>query len=380
MAELLIAAGVGEWRAVWIEDGEARELYVERGDTKPPGSRHLGRVLRVVPALDAAMVDIGDERSGFLPLREVPVGRKPEEGAQLVVEVRREAWQDKGPRLSAKLDDLSGPPSPLDPPAQLFPAPGLVSALRLRLAAAPERVTADDSAILGDLRRVFRDADIARRDPADWPADLDALFAAALAPSLALPQGGTVHFDEGRAATLIDVDTGTPLGGSSARAALATNRHAARLIAQELRRRQIGGSVVIDFVGLDRRDHREQVLRTLEAALADDPMKPRLHGWTRLGHLELTRPRRQRSLADAMLEPATRTMQPLALAHEALRRLLHEARANPAANWRLSASPAVEAALRGRAAAAVRALEERLGRRLTVVPTARPEGFDIAPD
>ena len=50
MAELLIAAGPGEWRAAWVEDGEARELYVERGDTKVAGSRHLGRIVQVVPA------------------------------------------------------------------------------------------------------------------------------------------------------------------------------------------------------------------------------------------------------------------------------------------------------------------------------------------
>src|SRR5215469_18855870 len=72
--DLLIAAGPGEWRAAWLEDGEARELYVERGDTKPPGSRHLGRIVRVVRALDAALIDIGDERPGFLPLRAVSSG------------------------------------------------------------------------------------------------------------------------------------------------------------------------------------------------------------------------------------------------------------------------------------------------------------------
>ena len=72
MAELLIAAGPGEWLAAWVENGEAVELYVERGDTKPPNSIHLGRVVRVLPALDAALVDIGDERPGFLPLRSVP--------------------------------------------------------------------------------------------------------------------------------------------------------------------------------------------------------------------------------------------------------------------------------------------------------------------
>ncbi len=67
--ELLISAGPGEWRAAWLEDGLAAELYVERGDTRPAGGIHLGRVVRRVAGLAAALVDIGDERPGFLPVR-----------------------------------------------------------------------------------------------------------------------------------------------------------------------------------------------------------------------------------------------------------------------------------------------------------------------
>ncbi|MFZ2005132.1 MAG: ribonuclease E/G, partial [Stellaceae bacterium] len=347
MAELLIAAGPGEWRAAWAENGEAVELYVERGDTKPPGSLHLGRVVQVVRALDAALVDIGDERPGFLPLRSIPAAVKAEEGARLVVAVRREAWADKAPRLTAK---ITNPPA-LSPgtasPAQLFPPPGLAAALALRLPEAPASIIADDAAVLAELRAAFPTADIARRDAADWPIDIDALLDVALSPSLALDGGGAVHIEETRAATLIDVDTGARASGSSARAALAANRAAARLIARELRRRNIGGGIVVDFVGLDRRDHREHVQRTLEAALANDPVTPQVLGWTRLGHLELLRPRRGRSLADAMLTPGSRQKHPVALAHEALHELAGEARANPAARWRLTVSPAVEAALKG---------------------------------
>ena len=56
--ELLIAAGPGEWRAAWVEAGAAVELYVERGDTRPPGSIHLGRAVRLVPGLEALLVDL----------------------------------------------------------------------------------------------------------------------------------------------------------------------------------------------------------------------------------------------------------------------------------------------------------------------------------
>jgi ribonuclease G len=377
-ADLLISAGPGEWRAAWVEEDAARELYVERGDTKPVGSRHLGRVVRVVPALDAALVDIGDARPGFLPLRDVAEGVKVEEGARIVVEVRREAWQDKAPRLTAKLAGGDAP-ALANPPAQLFPPPGLAAALALRLPGLPGRVITDDTAILAELRGVFREAEIGQRPAAEWPVDLEAAFEAVLSPSIALRGGGRVHIEETRAATLIDVDTGTPETGSAERAALAANRAAAALIAAQLRLRNIGGAVVIDFVGLDRRSVREQVRHALEAALAGDPAKPQLLGWTRLGHVELVRPRRGRSLADALLEPGSRAKQPLAVAHEALRRLQREARANPAANWRLSVPPGVAAALQGPAAAALRALETRLGRRIAIETAPGREGFDIAP-
>jgi ribonuclease G len=380
-ADLLIAVGPGEWRATWVEDDEAVELYVERGDTKTAGSRHLGRIVRIVSALDAALVDIGDERPGFLPLRDVPEGAKAEEGAWIIVEVRREAWQDKAPRLTAKIAEagLAEHAAHLDPPAQLVPAPGFAAALALRLPALPQRIMVDDAAPLAELRQAFLGVEIGHRAAADWPVDLDALFEAALSPSVALGQGGTVHFEETRTATMIDVDTGTPASGSAARVALAAGLAAARLIAKELRLRNIGGAVVIDFVGLDRRDHREQLRQALDAALARDPMKPQVLGWTRLGHIELIRPRRSRSLADAMLEPARRAKRPVAVAHEALRQVLREARANPAANWRLSVSREVEAALRGPAGAALHALELRLGRRLAIDATADGEGFDIRP-
>jgi Ribonuclease G/E len=81
-----------------------------------------------------------------------------------------------------------------------------------------------------------------------------------------------------------------------------------------------------------------------------------------------------------MLEPGSRVKRPIVLAHEAVRRVLREARANPAASWRLTASREVAAALRGPAAAALRSLEERLGRRITLTTRSGDSGsFDVSP-
>jgi Ribonuclease G/E len=278
------------------------------------------------------------------------------------------------PRL-ARLAD------PLDPPAQLDPAPGFAAALALRLPGEPQQILADDPAVLRELRDVFPSADIAHRISEEWPVDLDALFDAALAPSLALPGGGSLHIEETRAAVLIDVDSGTPEGGSAARTALRVNLAAAAAIARQLRLRGLGGGIVVDFVGLEGSRPRERVRQAMAGALNGDPAQPQVLGWTRLGHLELVRPRRFRPLSEAMLDPQGIGKNAVALAFEALRALHREARADPAANWRLAVSPAVAAAMHGPAAAALRALETRLGRRVAIAVEGPRDAhpFDIAP-
>jgi len=377
----LIAAGPGEWRAAWLEDGVAVELHVERGDGPPPGSIHLGRVVRRVGGLGAVLVDIGAERPGFLPLRQ-PL----DEGARVIVTVRREAQRGKGALLSRQIAESRRVPlaeraARYDPPAPLDPPPGLAAALALRLPGTPERIAADDVAVLPELRAAFADAEIVAQAPTDWPIDLDAAFTAALAPSLALPGGGSLHLEETQAAVLVDVDTGSGDGDSQQRSVLRTNLEAAAAIARQARLRQLGGGVIVDFAALEGRGPRARVLQATTAALVGDPAAPQVLGWTRLGHLEIVRPHRLRPLSEAMLDRPGPQKSAVALAFECLRAASREARAQPAANWRLLIAPAVAAALRGPAAAALRALESRLGRpfAIEIAPAADAHPFDIAP-
>lgn len=379
--ELLIAAGPGEWRAAWLEDGAPVEVQVERGDNPPAGSIHLGRVVRLLGGLAAALVDIGAPRPGYLPLRSAL-----EEGARIIVEVSREARRGKGAQLTTRIDIgrlawLAASARGLAPPAQLDPPPGFVAALASRLPGSPDRILIDDPAALPALRGAFPEADVAYGDASGWPLEIDALIDAALSPHIALPGGGSVHIAETEAAVLIDVDTGSAEEGSFERAALAANLAAAAVIARELRLRQLGGGIIVDFAALAGRGPRERLRQALSAALAGDPAQPQVLGWTRLGHLEIVRPRRRRSLADAMLDPRTGHKSAIALAFECLRAVARESRARPAANWRLAVAPAVAAALRGPAAAALRSMEDRLGRRLALEtgPDADRQPFDILP-
>jgi Ribonuclease G/E len=358
--ELTIAAGPGEWRAALLDDGAVVELYVERGLARRAGSMHLGRVVRVAKGLESAFVEIGDPRPGLAPRREGP---GLDEGARVLVEIRRGALPDKGARLTTRLTRTIADPG-LDPPAQLYPAPGFAAALSLALPGAPDRIVTDDPAIVPELSAAFPDAEIAR----DTTIDLDGEFAAALAPSLDLRGGGAVHIAETRAATMIDVDTGTPETGSAARNALAGNIEAATAIARHIRLRNLGGGIVIDFIGLEGKAPREQVRQALADALAPDPAKPQCLGWTRLGHVEIVRPYRAPSLAAQLADAA------LTHAFAALRAI---ARARPAAHWHLTVPPPVAAALRGPAGTAFAALETRLGRAIAITEDAAVDPFII---
>jgi Ribonuclease G/E len=233
--------------------------------------------------------------------------------------------------------------------------------------APPECVRVDEPAAIPQIRAAFPDAGVAHQPEAEWPVDLDAVFDRATQPAVALADGGAIHIEATLAAVLIDVDTGTPETGSLERAALAANLAAAAAIAREIRRRNLAGGIVIDFVGLDRPRLREQVRAALDAALDADPAHPRILGWTRLGHLELVRPRRGRALAEALLDPTgSAAKTPVTIAFEALRALRREARARPARGWRLRVAADVAAALTGPAADGRRALEAQLAHEIAI--------------
>ena len=383
--ELVIAAGPGEWRAALVEDGQPVELLVERGEGMEAGSLYLGRVFRLLPALGAALVDIGGERPAFLSHDDIaPRGRRLDEGERVVVEIRREAQGGKPPRLKLAVTaaGLGNRAAELDPPARLAPAANFSASLA-SVTGPIEHILVDDIAAVPELRAAFAGSDIAALPEAVERIDLDALFDRTLSPTVALEGGGVAHFEATRAAVLIDIDSGTPETGSPERTALAANLAAAAAVGREIRRRNLGGGIVVDFVGLDRPAARERVRAALAAALTPDPMQPQILGWTRLGHLELVRPRRRRPLAEAMLEPApdgAMRKTAVTVAYEALRRFAHEARLAPGSRWRLIVAPDVAAALSGPAAPAVGALEARLLRpiEIAIESARRRDHFEIA--
>jgi ribonuclease G len=416
--QLLISVGLGEWRAALLEHGVPVELYVERGDHGSVGSIYLGRVVRVLPALGAALVDIGGNRPAFLPNREVvPRGKQLHEGERVIVQIRREAQGGKAARATMKAPptvalrgssriEVEGAASPvshiagesserseaddcaadaeslarswreildqasqLDPPARLDPEASFAVSLGRSLRGALDEIFADDPAAVPEIRATFPGIATAHRPDTEWQTDLAAVFDEALADTLTLPGGGSLHFEATRAGMLIDVDTGTPETGSPERAGLTANLAAARTIARQLRLRNLGGGIIIDFVGLEGRSSRERVRAALAEAVASDPAAAQLLGWTRLGHFELVRPRRGRPLAEALLEPrpgGALVKTTVTVSHEALRALRRAARAQPGRQWRLIVAPDVAAALAGPMADVVRQAEERFARSIAI--------------
>ena len=169
-----------------------------------------------------------------------------------------------------------------------------------------------------------------------------------LASEVALPSGGRIAIETTRALTAIDVDSGAYAGGSDLEAtALRVDLEAAAEIARQIRLRNLGGIVAIDFIPLKEAANRERLVAALRAGLAHDAAPIRFFGYSALGLVELTRRRQGPPLAEILAEPcpacAGAGLLPKAatIAAAALRRGAAEARANPGRPLAISAASEV---------------------------------------
>ena len=113
---------------------------------------------------------------------------------------------------------------------------------------------------------------------------------AALQPKQWLASGGYVVIDQTEALTVVDVNTGKYTGSTNLEeTVLTTNVEAAEEIARQLRLRDIGGIIVIDFIDMELEENRRRIIEALEAAVQRDRTKAHIVGWTKLGLLEMTR-------------------------------------------------------------------------------------------
>ena len=155
----------------------------------------------------------------------------------------------------------------------------------------------------------------------------------ALSRRVELKSGGYLMIDQTEALTTIDVNTGGYVGSRNFDdTVFKTNLEAAQAIARQLRLRNLGGIIIVDFIDMDSAEHRNAVLEELRRAMARDRTRVTLNGFTALGLVEMTRKRTRESLAHVLCEPCptcagrgeVRTAH--TVCYDILREILREAR------------------------------------------------------
>lgn len=342
--------------AAYDAAGRMIDLFIDRLDRPSfEGGVYWARVQQILKDRNAAFVDLGGGRRGLLaaadvrpaPGKAVAIGTVLRAGQMLIVQVKADATGDKaatvsmdaallgrflthlprgrGVAVSRRLaSDETARKALRAAYMQILPAAaGWIvrgAAAQMAFDHAATAATAETAALIaawaeiqakatGEKPRLLApppDA-LARAltayngaetlTTACAPLDsqnLATTLAALLRPETPLPHGGSLIIETTAAFTAVDVN-----GGGRGNP-LAINLAAADELARQLRLRNLGGGVVADFIRMDSRNEQEQVLARLRRAVADDPAQTDIYGFTRLGHVELTRARRGRSLSETL--------------------------------------------------------------------------------
>ncbi len=203
-----------------------------------------------------------------------------------------------------------------------------------------------------------------------------------------LKSGGHLVIDQTEAMTTIDVNTGAYIGHRNLEeTVLKTNLEAAQAIARQLRLRNLGGIIILDFIDMRSEDHRAQVLRALERALAADHARTQIHPFSPLGLIEMTRKRTRESLGHILCEPCPtcagsgtiKTVE--TVCHEVTREVQRAARQFEAKGFLVLAAPNVIQRLLEEESLGLAQLEALLERpiRLQAETAYAQESFDVVP-
>jgi ribonuclease G len=404
---ILINITPQETRVAMILQGAVQELHIERTLSRGlTGNVYLGKVVRVLPGMQSAFIDIGLERAAFLhvadiwsarseskdssaaatlPAPAIPIEKILFDGQSLMVQVIKDPIGTKGARLSTQIsvagrmlvylpqDSHIGISQRIENESdrellrsrvqQLLP-PEEKGGYIVRTMA-EEASDADLQADIHYLRKIwatishaartkpaptllFQDLNLAQRVLRDFVHDETASiqidsrenygklyeFAKAYTPSVLnrlqhyagerplfdmygveqeilhalgrrveLKSGGYLIVDQTEAMTTIDVNTGGFVGGRNFDDTIfKTNLEAAHAIARQLRLRNLGGIIILDFIDMENQEHRDAVLAELRKALSRDRTNISISDFSALGLVEMTRKRTRESLAHILCE------------------------------------------------------------------------------
>lgn len=463
--EILVNITPQETRVAMVEDGAVQELHIERSAHRAlAGNIYRGKVIRVLPGMQAAFVDIGLDKAGFIRASELcqstptkDIRSLVREGQSLIVQILKDPIASKGARLSAFLSLPSrclvymphlrsvGVSQRLECEQertrlktlveQLMAThyPDLAGSFIIRTAA--ENVSAEDlqkditylkrlwdslqdslsskqgiACVYQNLPlslRVLRDRvspgidkirvdsyenlqkmqqfcqsflpsykDLLERYRGDRPLfdvyRIEDEIKAALERSVSLPAGGYLVIDQTEAMTTVDVNTGAFVGHSNLEETIfKTNLEAATVLARQLRLRNIGGIIIVDFINMQDEEHQQQLLRTLEKALAKDSTRVSISGVTELGLVQIVRKKTRESLAQTLCEVCPscegsgRVKSVETVCYEIFRAILREARTYDHDNYLILASQQVVDYLLDEESAKVADLEQFIGKTLS---------------
>ncbi|MCH7342400.1 ribonuclease G [Pelomonas sp. CA6] len=216
--------------------------------------------------------------------------------------------------------------------------------------------------------------------------NIDVEIARALARRVDLKSGGYLIFDQTEAMTTVDVNTGGFVGARNFDDTIfKTNLEAAGAIARQLRLRNLGGIIIVDFIDMTREEHKAAVLQEFRKQLAKDRTKVTLGGFTQLGLVELTRKRTRESLSRMLCEPCPtcegrgQVKTARTVCYEILREILRESRQFNPREFRVVAAANVVEMLLDEESPHLAGLSDFIGKpiSLTAEPTNQTEHYDI---
>ncbi len=208
----------------------------------------------------------------------------------------------------------------------------------------------------------------------------------ALGRKVPLKSGGYLIFDQTEAMTTIDVNTGAYVGHRNLEETIfRTNLEAALAIARQLRLRNLGGIIIVDFIDMVEEEHRRQVLQALERGLASDHAKSQIMEVSALGLVEMTRKRTRESLERVLCQPCptcegrgfVKTAE--TVCHEVFREVLRQHRQFDFQELMVLSHPEVIERLLDEESASLAELEELTGKpiRLQTESMYAPDQYDV---
>lgn len=438
--EILINFTPQETRVAIVQHGEVQELLVERTQNRGIlGNIYLGKVIRVLPGMQSAFVDIGLDKSAFIHVADIynsadqPIEKMIFDGQTILVQVLKDPLGTKGARLTTHisiagrnlvylpLDDKNGQigisqritdegdRENLKQRVRQIVSDDLKGCLIVRTSAEEAsdvdleqdfnylaltwasiyeqtKTMPTPSTLYEELNlieRVMRDiaeesTDLIRIDSSENFTKLQK-FASTYMPKLVdkiqlyrgerplfdlfdieneinlalnrrvnLKSGGYLMIDQTESMTTVDVNTGSYIGAKTfVDTIYKTNLEAAKAIARQLRLRNLGGIIIVDFIDMHMSEHQTAVLAELRKSLVLDRMKTTVHPFSNLGLVEMTRKRTRESIAHQLCESCPicdgkgeiKTTQ--TVCYEILREIVREHRQFNPKEFRIVASPDV---------------------------------------